>query len=104
MARASIILDETATSLDDVLREMLKHFAEDPENTEPSCNFEKIMSTLFTDSGTPREGNGNPYLISFQITVISHPFHLWCVDHSLMHASQICLLHAVPGGYLGHLG
>ncbi|XP_071894004.1 solute carrier family 4 member 11 isoform X2 [Anas platyrhynchos] len=57
LARASIILDETATSLDDVLREMLKHFAEDPENTEPSCNFEKIMSTLFTDSGTPREGN-----------------------------------------------
>uniref|UniRef100_A0A8C0HIX2 Solute carrier family 4 member 11 n=1 Tax=Buteo japonicus TaxID=224669 RepID=A0A8C0HIX2_9AVES len=53
----SIILDETATSLDDVLREMLKHFAEDPENMEPSCNFEKIMSTLFTDSGTPREGN-----------------------------------------------
>uniref|UniRef100_A0A8B9PA58 Solute carrier family 4 member 11 n=1 Tax=Apteryx owenii TaxID=8824 RepID=A0A8B9PA58_APTOW len=57
LARASIILDETATSLDDVLREMLKHFAEDPDNTEPSCNFEKIMSTLFTDSGTPREGN-----------------------------------------------
>ncbi|XP_010000631.1 PREDICTED: sodium bicarbonate transporter-like protein 11 [Chaetura pelagica] len=60
LARASIILDETATSLDDVLREMLKHFAEDPENAEPSCNFEKIMSTLFTDSGTPREGNGTP--------------------------------------------
>ncbi|XP_068799903.1 solute carrier family 4 member 11 isoform X1 [Struthio camelus] len=58
LARASIILDETATSLDDVLREMLKHFAEDPDNMEPSCNFEKIMSTLFTDSGTPREGNG----------------------------------------------
>ncbi|NWW75916.1 S4A11 protein, partial [Climacteris rufus] len=57
LAKASIILDETATSLDDVLREMLKHFAEDPENVEPSCNFEKIMSTLFTDSGTPREGN-----------------------------------------------
>ncbi|XP_068870884.1 solute carrier family 4 member 11 isoform X5 [Aphelocoma coerulescens] len=60
LARASIILDETATSLDDVLREMLKHFAEDPENMEPSCNFEKIMNTLFTDSGTPREGNGTP--------------------------------------------
>ncbi|KAM3672835.1 solute carrier family 4 member 11 isoform 2-T2 [Ammospiza maritima maritima] len=57
LARASIILDETATSLDDVLREMLRHFAEDPENMEPSCNFEKIMNTLFTDSGTPREGN-----------------------------------------------
>ncbi|XP_067324648.1 solute carrier family 4 member 11 isoform X2 [Anolis sagrei] len=57
LARASIILDETATSLDDVLREMLKHFAEDSDNAEPSCNFDKIMSTLFTDSGTPREGN-----------------------------------------------
>ncbi|NXK88722.1 S4A11 protein, partial [Formicarius rufipectus] len=57
LARASIILNETARSLDDVLREMLRHFAEDPENMEPSCNFEKIMSTLFTDSGTPREGN-----------------------------------------------
>ncbi|XP_039224301.1 sodium bicarbonate transporter-like protein 11 isoform X3 [Crotalus tigris] len=57
LARASIILDETATSLDDVLREMLKHFAEDSDNSEPSCNFDKIMSTLFTDSGTPREGN-----------------------------------------------
>ncbi|NWV42697.1 S4A11 protein, partial [Grantiella picta] len=57
LARASIILDETATSLDDVLREMLRHFAEDPKNVEPNCNFEKIMSTLFTDSGTPREGN-----------------------------------------------
>ncbi|XP_033016911.1 sodium bicarbonate transporter-like protein 11 [Lacerta agilis] len=57
LARASIILDETATSLDDVLREMLKHFAEDSDNAEPSCNFEKIMSTLFTDSGAPREGN-----------------------------------------------
>ncbi|XP_066488342.1 solute carrier family 4 member 11 [Tiliqua scincoides] len=57
LARAIIILDETATSLDDVLREMLKHFAEDSDNAEPSCNFDKIMSTLFTDSGAPREGN-----------------------------------------------
>uniref|UniRef100_A0A8C8VI04 Solute carrier family 4 member 11 n=1 Tax=Pelusios castaneus TaxID=367368 RepID=A0A8C8VI04_9SAUR len=57
LARAIIILDETATSLDDVLREMLKHFAEDSDNMEPTCNFDKIMSTLFTDSGAPREGN-----------------------------------------------
>ncbi|KAM8939584.1 solute carrier family 4 member 11 [Pelodytes ibericus] len=59
LAKASIILDETATSLDDVLRDMLKHFVEDPENAEPTCNFDKIMSTLFTDSGAPREGNVN---------------------------------------------
>ncbi|XP_075045718.1 solute carrier family 4 member 11 isoform X4 [Mixophyes fleayi] len=57
LAKASIILDEAATSLDDVLRDMLKHFVEDPENAEPTCNFDKIMSTLFTDSGAPREGN-----------------------------------------------
>ncbi|XP_073467131.1 solute carrier family 4 member 11 isoform X3 [Aquarana catesbeiana] len=57
LAKASIILDETATSLDDVLREMLKHFVEDPENAEPTCNFDKIMSTLFTDAEAPREGN-----------------------------------------------
>ncbi|XP_038600946.1 sodium bicarbonate transporter-like protein 11 isoform X1 [Tachyglossus aculeatus] len=57
LARASILLDETATSLDDVLRKMLRHFAEDADSAEPNCNFDKIMSTLFTDSGTPREGN-----------------------------------------------
>ncbi|XP_069601229.1 solute carrier family 4 member 11 isoform X4 [Ranitomeya imitator] len=57
LAKASIILDETATSLDDVLREMLRHYVEEPENIDPSCNFEKIMSTLFTDAGSPREGN-----------------------------------------------
>ncbi|XP_021250569.1 sodium bicarbonate transporter-like protein 11 isoform X5 [Numida meleagris] len=81
LARASIILDETATSLDDVLREMLKHFAEDPENTEPSCNFEKIMSTLFTDSGTPREGNGihdvsEPTGMNIQTCTSHLKFHL----------------------------
>ncbi|OCT99045.1 hypothetical protein XELAEV_18004845mg [Xenopus laevis] len=66
LAKASIILDETATSLDIVLREMLKHFVEDPENAEPICNFNKIMSTLFTDSGAPREGNGNCTIKSLQ--------------------------------------
>ncbi|XP_051654130.1 solute carrier family 4 member 11 isoform X4 [Manacus candei] len=81
LARASIILDETATSLDDVLREMLRHFAEDPENMEPSCNFEKIMSTLFTDSGTPREGNGTPDVsestgMNKQTCTSHHKFHL----------------------------
>ncbi|XP_027516317.1 sodium bicarbonate transporter-like protein 11 isoform X2 [Corapipo altera] len=81
LARASIILDETATSLDDVLREMLRHFAEDPENMEPSCNFEKIMSTLFTDSGTPREGNGTHDVsestgMNKQTCTSHHKFHL----------------------------
>ncbi|XP_074086193.1 solute carrier family 4 member 11 isoform X2 [Macrotis lagotis] len=56
LARASIILDETATTLDDVLCEMLRHFFQDPNNSEPGFNFEQIMATLFTDAGTPREG------------------------------------------------
>ncbi|XP_036619485.1 sodium bicarbonate transporter-like protein 11 [Trichosurus vulpecula] len=56
LARASIILNETATTLDDVLCEMLRHFCQDPNNAEPGFNFERIMATLFTDAGTPREG------------------------------------------------
>lgn len=100
LARASIILDETATSLDDVLREMLKHFAEDPENMEPSCNFEKIMNTLFTDSGTPREGNGNQLLVCFWLLVWWAAVDLpslpwWGVGHSLC-GPQACTLLVIP--------
>lgn len=100
LARASIILDETATSLDDVLREMLKHFAEDPENMEPSCNFEKIMNTLFTDSGTPREGNGNQLLVCFWLLVWWAAVHLpsllwWGAGHSLC-GPQACTLLVTP--------
>ncbi|XP_073442866.1 solute carrier family 4 member 11 isoform X7 [Dendrobates tinctorius] len=50
LAKASIILDETATSLDDVLREMLRHYVEEPENIDPSCNFDKIMVHLLSDT------------------------------------------------------
>lgn len=97
LARASIILDETATSLDDVLREMLKHFAEDPENMEPSCNFEKIMNTLFTDSGTPREGNGNQLLVCFSCWAVLHLPSLpwWGAGQSLC-GPQACTLHVTP--------
>ncbi|XP_062965464.1 solute carrier family 4 member 11 isoform X1 [Cynocephalus volans] len=56
LAQASIILNETATSLDDVLRAMLRHFAEDPNNTEPDCNLDKLMAQLFTDAAAPMEG------------------------------------------------
>ncbi|XP_041073810.1 sodium bicarbonate transporter-like protein 11 isoform X2 [Polyodon spathula] len=55
LARASILLDETAASLDDMLREMLQHVAQD--SNEPDCNFDSVMSMLFTDSGRPQEGN-----------------------------------------------
>lgn len=96
LARASIILDETATSLDDVLREMLKHFAEDPENMEPSCNFEKIMNTLFTDSGTPREGNGNQLLVALPAGLLSicHPYQGGVLDtHSVVPKLACCMWH-----------
>nr|XP_031530903.1 sodium bicarbonate transporter-like protein 11 isoform X3 [Vicugna pacos] len=56
LARASIILNETATSLDDVLRAMLCRLAHDPHNTEPDCNLDVLMAMLFTDAGAPMEG------------------------------------------------
>ncbi|XP_017197226.2 solute carrier family 4 member 11 isoform X2 [Oryctolagus cuniculus] len=55
LAQASIVLNETATSLDDVLRTMLSRFAQDPDNTEPDCNLDLLMAKLFTDAGTPME-------------------------------------------------
>uniref|UniRef100_A0A667Z431 Solute carrier family 4 member 11 n=1 Tax=Myripristis murdjan TaxID=586833 RepID=A0A667Z431_9TELE len=51
LARASILLDETAASLDDVLKRMLHHVGQDSHTSEPSCNFEEVMSMLFTDAG-----------------------------------------------------
>uniref|UniRef100_A0A3Q3A3Q4 Solute carrier family 4 member 11 n=1 Tax=Kryptolebias marmoratus TaxID=37003 RepID=A0A3Q3A3Q4_KRYMA len=51
LARASILLDETAASLDDVLKRMLHHVGQDSHVCEPSCNFEEVMSMLFTDAG-----------------------------------------------------
>lgn len=58
LAHASILLDETATSLDDVLREMLQHMAQD--NNEPDCNLDSVMSMLFTDAWMPPGRNGEP--------------------------------------------
>eukprot|EP00064_Thunnus_orientalis_P002967 superscaffoldBa00000233_g2975 len=59
LARASILLDETAASLDDVLKRMLHHVGQDSNASEPSCNFEEVMSMLFTDAGA-QEVNGLP--------------------------------------------
>lgn len=58
LARASIILNETATSLDDVLRAMLYRLAQDPHNTEPDCHLDLLMAMLFTDAGAPMEDKG----------------------------------------------
>lgn len=57
LARASILLDETAASLDDVLKRMLHHVGQDNHSSEPACNFEEVMSMLFTDAGA-QEVNG----------------------------------------------
>ncbi|XP_054323945.2 solute carrier family 4 member 11 isoform X1 [Pongo pygmaeus] len=56
LAQASIVLNETATSLDNVLRTMLRRFAQDPDNNEPNCNLDLLMAMLFTDSGAPMQG------------------------------------------------
>nr|XP_045013548.1 sodium bicarbonate transporter-like protein 11 isoform X2 [Jaculus jaculus] len=56
LAQASIILNETATSLDDVLRTMLNRFAQDPNHAEPNCDLDLLMAKLFTDAGAPMEG------------------------------------------------
>ncbi|XP_058654658.1 solute carrier family 4 member 11-like isoform X2 [Onychostoma macrolepis] len=48
LAQASILLDERAASLDEVLRRMLEHVATDGQS---SCNAEEVMSALFTDAG-----------------------------------------------------
>ncbi|XP_067278357.1 sodium bicarbonate transporter-like protein 11 isoform X5 [Pseudorasbora parva] len=52
LERASILLHEDEASLDDVLKTMLRHVSQDPHTAEPGCNFEEIMSSLFTDAGS----------------------------------------------------
>ncbi|XP_068181723.1 solute carrier family 4 member 11-like isoform X2 [Antennarius striatus] len=48
LAQASILLDERASTLDEVLRRMLSDIAKDgPE----SCNVEEILNSVFTDVG-----------------------------------------------------
>lgn len=62
LAQASIILNETATSLDDVLRTMLNRFAQDPNHAEPDCDLDLLMAKLFTDAGAPMESKGTAVL------------------------------------------
>ncbi|XP_014401985.1 PREDICTED: sodium bicarbonate transporter-like protein 11 isoform X5 [Myotis brandtii] len=56
LARASIILNETATSLDEVLRAMVLRIVYNPRTIEPDCNLDMLMAMLFTDAGAPMEG------------------------------------------------
>lgn len=81
LARASILLDETAASLDDVLKRMLHHVGQDSNASEPSCNFEEVMSMLFTDAGA-QEVNGK-----------QRTCRLVCVGKcAKIHTTQVCNL------------
>ncbi|XP_055498557.1 sodium bicarbonate transporter-like protein 11 isoform X2 [Leucoraja erinacea] len=71
LAGAGILLDVSALSLDDVLREMVKHIAKESENTEPISNLDEVMGSLFTDCSTFREGSGNVHLLSNTIQGVS---------------------------------
>ncbi|XP_078264916.1 solute carrier family 4 member 11 isoform X2 [Rhinoraja longicauda] len=71
LAGAGILLDVSALSLDDVLREMVKHITKESENTEPISNLDEVMGGLFTDCRTSREGSGNVHLLSNTIQGVS---------------------------------
>ncbi|XP_041847035.1 sodium bicarbonate transporter-like protein 11 [Melanotaenia boesemani] len=57
LAQASIILDEKATTLNEVLRRMIARVMEE---TQSSCGVDELMASLFTDE----EGKGNVQLLS----------------------------------------
>uniref|UniRef100_A0A674D1Y3 Solute carrier family 4 member 11 n=1 Tax=Salmo trutta TaxID=8032 RepID=A0A674D1Y3_SALTR len=61
LARASVLLDETAPTLDHVLKRMLHHVGQDSHAAETGCNFEEVMSMLFTDAGAQES---NVHLVS----------------------------------------
>ncbi|KAM3613402.1 uncharacterized protein V6R79_025448 [Siganus canaliculatus] len=48
LAQASILLDEKATSLDEVLRRMVSHVT---EGGFGSCDVDEVMDSMFTDAG-----------------------------------------------------
>lgn len=48
LAQASIMLDERATTLDEVLRRMLARLLEEGRE---SCDLDEVMSSVFTDAG-----------------------------------------------------
>lgn len=57
LAQASILLDEKAATLDEVLRRMLTHVVEDGHG---SCDVDEVMNSLFTDAaGKEFDGEQN---------------------------------------------
>lgn len=82
LAQASIILNETATSLDDVLRTMLNRFAQDPNHAEPDCDLDLLMAELFTDAGAPMESKGKagplPWHVTWWLEQLTHLYPFLC--------------------------
>lgn len=56
LGQASILLDEKAATLDEVLRRMLTHLVEEGHG---SCDIDEVMNSLFTDA-EGQKFNGNP--------------------------------------------
>lgn len=80
LARATILLDETAASLDDVLKRMLHRVGQDSHASEPGCNFEEVMSMLFTDAGA-QEVNGKQPIRELQSTCVLFACHNHNTNH-----------------------
>lgn len=59
LAQASILLDEKAATLDEVLRRMLTHEEEDGHGC---CDVDEVMNSLFTDAGG-KELNGGQNIL-----------------------------------------
>lgn len=66
LAQASILLDEKAATLDEVLRRMVTHVVEDGHG---SCDVDKVMNSLFTDAGG-REFNGEQNTLEVQCEAV----------------------------------
>ncbi|XP_078227381.1 solute carrier family 4 member 11 isoform X5 [Callithrix jacchus] len=79
LAQASIILDEPATSLDNVLRAMLRRFAQDPDDAEPNCNLDLLMAMLFTDAGAPMQGKDTIQGVTATVTGVQYQQSWLCI-------------------------
>lgn len=73
LAQASVLLDERAATLDEVLRRMLTHVVEDGHE---SCDVDTVMNSVFTDAGG-KECNGEQNLLKV------HSETRVCFRHSL---------------------
>uniref|UniRef100_A0A2K5D6E7 Solute carrier family 4 member 11 n=1 Tax=Aotus nancymaae TaxID=37293 RepID=A0A2K5D6E7_AOTNA len=95
LAQASIILNEPATSLDNVLRAMLRRFAQDPDDAEPNCNLDLLMAMLFTDAGAPMQGKVHLLSDTIQgvtatVTGVQYQQSWLCIIPKHLHLFGLC--------------